>query len=99
MMSSDRPNKLRGSTCLMSGSCVSPGAAPASGGAASVRLEDIAGAPDGLQVARELRILLDLSPEPGHLDIDRTHVAAELAGLAQRLARDGLADALGERGD
>src|SRR5438132_13899665 len=97
MMMSERPNSVRGSSCLINGSPRGRPVAASDGAVASVGLEDIARTSDGLQVARELRILLDLAPEARHLDVDRAHVAAELAGLAQRLARHRLADALGER--
>src|SRR5437763_8432539 len=90
MMRSERPKRLRGNARLTrlrwsSAGCPARAAAPpAAGGGAgrarlwSIGLEDIAGAADGLEVARELRVLLDLAPEPRHLDVDGAHIAAEL---------------------
>src|SRR4051794_19590329 len=80
---------------------MSSGAAPGSGttgntatsasAARSIRLEDIAGAADGVQIARIAGIHLDFSAQPGHLHIDITDVAAELRRLRQLLPRYWLA--------
>src|SRR5438477_8872812 len=65
----------------------------AAGAAASLRLERIAGAAHGLQVARIARVRFDLAAQPGHLHIDIADVAAELRRLRQVLARYRLAGA------
>src|SRR5690348_16667278 len=101
MISSERPNSVRGSIRFShpgrapaapkraAGTGVRP-AASAGGGAAvkvSIGLEDIAGTAHGLQVTREFRVALDLAPQPGHLHVDGADVAAELRLLGEVLAR------------
>src|SRR5438034_570619 len=68
---------------------VVPLAAPASGNAGrlSLRLEDITGAANGLQIAGIARIALEFAPQPRHLHIDIPDVAAEPGRLRQLLAR------------
>src|SRR5271169_1131565 len=101
-INNERPNIVRGSSCLIhprgwisrsptiSASASSAGSASASlGGGSSIRLEDISGAADSLQVAREAWIALDLTAQPGHLDVDITHTSAELCRQRQLLARNG----------
>src|SRR6266481_5536352 len=65
----------------------------------SVRLESISGAANGLKVAREARIALDLPAQTRHLDIDVAHVPAELRRLGQLLARDRLPGLLRQAGE
>src|SRR5207244_4308668 len=54
---------------------------------ASLGLEGIASAADGLQVARVARVGFDLAAQPRHLYVDIADVAAELRRLRQVLAR------------
>ena len=61
--------------------------AAVSAGPDSIRLEDIAGAAHGLEIAGEFRVALDLAPEPRHLHVDGADIAAELRLLGQCLAR------------
>src|SRR5690349_3764739 len=107
MISSERPNRVRGSSRLYQrGSCTARRAS-AIGSAprrpvpseASIGLEDIADASNGLQIAREFRVALDLAPEPRHLHVDRAHVPTELRLLGEPLAADGRAGAPGERAE
>src|SRR6266542_478048 len=58
---------------------------------ASLGLEDIAGAADGLQVARITRVAFDLAAQPGHLHVDIADIAAERRRLRQFFARHRLA--------
>src|SRR6185437_10626025 len=98
MIRIERPKRLRGSarlTRLRGRSGV--GSATAAG--SSIGLEDIARPSDGLEIAREARILLDLAPEPRHLHVDSAQIAAELALLRQRLARHRGAGGLDEAGE
>src|SRR5205814_1981654 len=60
-------------------------------GRLSLGLEDITGAANGLQIAGIARIALEFAPQPRHLHIDITDVAAEPRRLRQLLARHGLA--------
>src|SRR5438132_12853030 len=99
--SSERPNIVCGSNRLIRlrwrrsrSAGTSPGGSPADGprganaaaiAAASLRLERIADAAHGLQVARIARVALDLAAQPGHLHIDVADVAAELRRLRQIL--------------
>src|ERR1043166_303030 len=107
MISSERPNSVRGSSRLYQrGSCTARrasaiGSAPSRPAVpgASIGLEDIADAPDGLQITREFRIAFYLAPEPRHLHVDRAHVAAELRLLGEALSADGRAGAPGERAE
>src|SRR6266702_3670073 len=107
MISSERPNRMRGSSRLYQrGSCTArrasvSGSAPRrpAPSEASIGFEDIADAPDGLQIAREFRVALDLAPEPRHLHVDRAHVTAELRLHGEPLAADGRAGAPGERAE
>src|SRR5438045_9452239 len=46
-------------------------------GRLSLGLEDITGAANGLQIARIARIALEFAPQPRHLHIDITDVAAD----------------------
>src|SRR5438034_2596314 len=93
IMSSERPNRLRGSARLIrlrrlaAGRspmivAVAPlGMGPARAGATrspSIGLEDIAGASNRLDVTGEFGIAFDLAPQSRHLHIDGAHVAAEL---------------------
>src|SRR5215472_10708926 len=97
MIKSERPNRLRGSRRLCQrrsstarrASAIAPAPSPAAAPRASIGLEDIADTSHRLKVARELRIALDLAPKPGHLHVDRSHVAAELRLLGEPLAADG----------
>src|SRR5260221_3700119 len=99
MMMSERPYSERGNSRLNQRRWPSrrAPARPARGSrarpASSIRLEDIACSPHGLQIAREFRIALDLAAQPRHLHVDRAHIAAELRLLGQRLARYRLAGA------
>src|SRR5436305_13945009 len=52
----------------------------------SIRLEDIAGAADGVQVARIAGIRLDFAAQAGHLHIDSKDAAAEPRRVAQALS-------------
>src|SRR3954470_23851451 len=61
--------------------------AAADGAALSIRLEDIACATDRVEIARIAGISLHLAPQPGHLHIHVTDVAAELRRLRQLLSR------------
>src|SRR5262249_26646525 len=65
----------------------------------SIRLEDIAGTSDRLEIARELDVLLYLAAQSRHLHVDGADVAAELRLLGERLARDGDAGALDENAE
>src|SRR5262249_26787351 len=102
MISSERPNRLRGSNRLCQrGSCTAwrasaspPPARPAAEPGASIGLEDIADAAHRLQVARIFGIALDLAPEPRDLHVDRAHIAAELRLFGEPLAAYGGAGAL-----
>src|SRR6266404_5598910 len=113
MMSSERPNRLRGSARLIrlrrlaAGRSTAKlvrmlgGPGPATPGATrsrSIGLEDIAGASNRLDVAGEFWIVLDLAPQPRHLHVDSAHVAAELRLVCERLARHRLAGAAHQRG-
>src|SRR5437764_11256608 len=105
MISSERPNRVRGSSRLCQrGSCTArrasvSGSAPRrrAPSEASIGLEDIADAPNSLQIAREFRVALDLASEPRHLHVDRAHIPAELRLLGEPLAANGRAGAPGER--
>src|SRR5258708_21881368 len=113
MMSSERPNRLRGSARLIRLRRLSAGRStaklvvvlggpgPATPGATrsrSIGLEDIACASNRLDVAGKFRIVLDLAPQPRHLHVDSAHVAAELRLVCERLARHRLAGAAHQRG-
>src|SRR5260370_9105364 len=113
MMSSERPNRLRGSARLIrlrrlaAGRSTAKlvvvlgGPGPATPGATrsrSIGLEDIACASNRLAVAGKFRIVPDLAPQPRHLHVDSAHVAAELRLVCERLARHRLAGAAHQRG-
>src|SRR4051812_765947 len=91
MMSSERPNRLRGSArltrlrCCRAATDAAPGSSAPRGATAppSIGLEDIAGTPDRLDVAREFRVHLDLAAQPRHLHVDGTDIAAELGLLGK----------------
>src|ERR1051325_1991407 len=96
--SSERPNVVCGKRrlaqprCRISKPSAAAGAVSARGSAGnagrlSLGLEDITGAANRLQVARIARIALELAPQPRHLHIDITDVAAEPRRLRQLLAR------------
>src|SRR5712671_7654038 len=106
MMSSERPNRLRGSARLIRLRRPAAGRSPIEAGVAalgmgparvgatrspSIGLEDIACASNRLDVAGEFGIALDLAPQPRHLHVDGAHVAAELRLVGERLARHWLA--------
>src|SRR3546814_5879382 len=59
--------------------------------ARSVRHQHVAGAAHSLQIARELRVGLDLAAQAGDLHVDGAGVAADRAFLAQVVAADRLA--------
>src|SRR5690348_17276825 len=102
--STERPNMVCGKSRLItlfwrisSIPGARPGAVSAAAGlgvwssVASLGLKRITGAAHGLQISRISRIGLDLAPQPRHLHIDIADIPAELGGLRQVLARDGLA--------
>src|SRR5215813_8190275 len=108
MMRMERPKRLRGSARLtklrwsLPGSPAPRDAAvsrPLPASSSSIRLEDITGASDRLEIARELDVLLDLAAQPRHLHVDGADIAAELRLLGKRLARDGGAGALDENAE
>src|ERR1051325_3348213 len=99
--SSERPNVVCGKRrlaqprCRISKPSAAAGAVSARGSAGnagrlSLGLEDITGAANGLQIARIGGIALELAPQPRHLHIDITDVAAEPRRLRQLLARSRL---------
>src|SRR5882672_8543376 len=98
MMSSERPNRLRGSArlirlrCCRAAAGAAPGSAPTSGAAMppSIGLEDITRPSNRLDVARKFRVGLDLAAQPRHLHVDGADIAAELRLLGERLAGDRL---------
>src|SRR5690348_11958837 len=105
--SSERPNIVCGSNRLIQprgrmskSSAASDGgdnkAPDGAGAAASIRLERIAGAAHGLQIARETRVAFDLAAQSRHLHVDGADIAAELAGLRQFFPRYRLARVLRE---
>src|SRR5579863_5408763 len=98
--SSERPNIVCGSNRLIPPRwrmSRASGAKP-DGSSVSLGLEGIAGAADGLQIARIARVGLDLAAQPGHLHIDVADIAAELRRLRQILARYGVAGPRREAG-
>src|SRR5258708_2262268 len=113
MMSSERPNRLRGSARLIRLRRLAAGrstaklvvvlggpgpAAPGAPRSGSIGLGDIALALNRLDVAGQFRIVLDLSPQSRHLQVHSATVAAELRLVCERLARHRLAGAAHQRG-
>src|SRR5437868_3609029 len=80
MITSERPNRLSGSRRL-NGMSVDP--------------EHVALAAHGLQIAREFRVRLDLTPKPGDLHVHGSEADAAVA-VGQVLAAEDLARAAGE---
>src|SRR5215208_2974130 len=87
--------QLRCRMSMSSGELVAPGTTAAlagtttalAGAALSIRLEDIAGSADGVQIARIAGIRLHFAPQSGHLHVDVADVSAELRRLRQLLSR------------
>src|SRR5260221_6237067 len=105
MMSSERPNRLRGNARLIKLRCCRAAAGMAPGSAAasfatmppSIGLEDISRPSPRLDIARKFRIRLDVAAQSRHLHVDGADIAAELRLLGERLARDRLAGPAHER--